>query len=265
MITGYLNNKQVANPIRIIETMKLSYEDRTRLYGALRSELNSLSVQEIRNTVARAGFDVSQITAKAEARSGLGSRAEVMPAVDRLFGEMAEEHQDTSLRLLAGRFVPVGELDQREPQFLPASASSEIARAMSRLMEEDYSGAITSACGAVDLVTQELYEENNLGDPGKVSFQAKVNTVFQHLNVFEKMTDDFERLGMKSDDVENLVEEMQKASNHAAQTLQILRWAMGDTHGTKPALRQTAYDAIKWSSALCGILRRDEEEQLSSF
>lgn len=56
-------------------------EDISRLYGALRSELNNLSVQDIRNTVAAAGFDVSKITAKAEARSGLGSRVEVMPAV----------------------------------------------------------------------------------------------------------------------------------------------------------------------------------------
>ena len=50
--------------------MPLSQEDMTRLYAALRSELNNLSVQNIRNTVAVAGFDVSQITAKAEARSG---------------------------------------------------------------------------------------------------------------------------------------------------------------------------------------------------
>ena len=60
--------------------MPFPTRDRTRLYAALRSELNNLSVQNIRNTVAAAGFDVSQITAKAEARSGLGSRAEVMPA-----------------------------------------------------------------------------------------------------------------------------------------------------------------------------------------
>ena len=44
--------------------MSISREDKKRLYGALRSELNNLSVQNIRNTVAAAGFDVSQITAK---------------------------------------------------------------------------------------------------------------------------------------------------------------------------------------------------------
>ena len=261
--------------------MALPLQDRISLYGALRSELNKLSVQDIRNTVAAAGFDVSQITANAEARSGLGSRAEVMPAVDRLYGQMPEKQQEVALRILAeqlmgrsnefdynvqdilsrhgfqylyGTFVPVAELDARESQFIASSAAKELARAMSRLLGEDYSGAITSACGAVDLVTQDIYERHSIGDPGKSSFQTKVNTAFIRLNVFETMTQEFEQIGIKPKDVSALIEEMKQSSNHAAQALQVLRRAMGDTHGSKPALRQTAYDAIKWSSAICGIL-----------
>ncbi len=261
--------------------MPLSPQDRTILYGALRSELNRLSVQDIRNTVAAAGFDVSQITAKAEAKSGLGSRAEVMPTVDRLYGQMPENQQEVALCILAerligynneldssvkailgqhgfqyvgGTFVPVAVLDARESQFIPSSAAQELARAMSRLLDGDYSGAITSACGAVDLVTQNIYEKYNLGDPGKSSFQTKVNTALQRQNVFETMAQEFEQIEMKPSDISTLIEEMRKAINHAAQALQILRRAMGDTHGSKPALRQTAYDAIKWSSAICGIL-----------
>ena len=263
--------------------MPLSQEDKTRLFGALRSELNKLPVQEIRNTVAAAGFDVSQITANAEARSGLGSRAEVMPAVDRLFRQMSESAQETALRILAERlighnseleastkdilgrhgyqfvgssFVPVQELDAREAQFIPPSAATELGRAMSRLIEDDYSGAITSACGAVDLVTQAIYENHDLGNPGRASFQTKVNTAFKRLCVFENMEQEFVDIGMKPDDASTLIDEMKKASNHAAQALQVLRRTMGDTHGSKPALRQTAYDAVKWSSAICGLLER---------
>lgn len=265
--------------------MLLSQEDkdRRRLYAVLRSELSKLSVQNIRNTVARAGFDVTQITAKAEARSGLGSKAEVLPAVDRLFGEMSESDQERALlifaeelvkdnselaastqdilgrhgfQFIAGNFVPVQELDAREAQFIPPSAATELGRAMSRLLEGDHSGAITSACGAVDSVTQAVYEKHDLGIPGKASFQAKVNTAFKHLCVFENMKQEFEAIGMKSADASDLINHMKKASNHAAQALQVLRRAMGDTHGSKPALRQTAYDAIKWSSAICGLLER---------
>ena len=263
--------------------MPLSTEDKARLYAALRSELNNLSVQNIRNTVAAAGFDVSQITAKAEARSGLGSRAEVMPAVDRLFGQMSESAQETALRILAerliehnseleastkdilghhgyqfidGNFVPVQEFDAREAQFIPPSAATELGRAMSRLIEGDYSGAITSACGAVDLVTQAIYENHNLGNPGRASFQTKVNTAFRRLCVFENMKQEFVDIGMKPNDASALIDQMKKASNHAVQALQLLRRTMGDTHGSRPALRQTAYDAVKWSSAICSLLKQ---------
>ena len=256
-------------------------EDINRLYGALRSELNNLSVQDIRNTVAAAGFDVSKITAKAEARSGLGSRAEVMPAVDRLFGQMTKDAQEVALKILAerltgkneelsksvqeilgrhgyqfigGSFVPVGLLDVREAKFLPASASAELARATARLMNGDDSGAITSACGAVDLVTQQIYLKHNMGDPGKVAFQAKVNTALKQLNVFEEMERAFLELGMKKDDASSIIDDLRKTVNHSAQALQVLRRAMGDTHGSRPALRNTAYDAIKWGSAICGLL-----------
>lgn len=208
-----------------------------------------------------------------------------MPAIDRLYGQMTEDRQELALCILAERlighndelssnvqnilgrhgfqflenvFVPIGILDARESQFIPSSAAAELARAMSRLIKEDYSGAITSACGAVDLVTQDIYKRHNLGDAGRASFQTKVNTSLQQQSIFETMTREFEQIGMNPTDVTTLVEEMKKASNHAAQALQVLRRAMGDTHGSKPALRQTAYDAIKWSSALCGILERAE-------
>jgi hypothetical protein len=125
---------------------KFTDEDIAHLYGALRSELNNLPIQEIRNTVAAAGFDVTKVTAKSEARSGSGSRAEVMPAVDRLFGDMLSTAKETALRILAerlmernsqlaesvqhilgqhgfqfldGTFVPVGMLDAREARYLP--------------------------------------------------------------------------------------------------------------------------------------------------
>jgi hypothetical protein len=267
--------------MEVLDMREMSSEEITRLYGALRSELNSLPVQAIRNTVAAAGFDVSKITAEAEARSGLGSRAEVMPAVDKLFGKMQRPAQEVALRILAerligkseawaksvqeilgrhgyqfvaGSFVPVDLLDMREARFLPASASAELARATARLMDGDDSGAITSACGAVDLVTQQVYEKQGMGDPGKVAFQAKVNTALKQLHVFEDMKRDFQLLGMKPDDASSIIDDLRQAANHAAQALQILRLAMGDTHGSKPALRSAAYDAIKWASAICGLL-----------
>lgn len=263
-----------------MQTLSLTKEEIKRLYGVLRSELNNFSVQNIRNTAAAAGIDVTKIPSKSEERSGSGSRAEVMPAVDKLFGELTEKAQVTALCIIAesllregahfkesihtllgkhgyqfinGSFLPVDLLDQRESKFLPSTACSEIARATSRLVEDDYSGAITSSCGAVDLVIQQIYKKYTLGDPGKVSFQAKVNTAIKELKIFEIMEEELIDLDMSKEDVADLIREMKKATNHAAQALQILRRTMGDTHGSKPAVRRIAYDAIKWASAICGI------------
>ena len=270
----------IINEMQMNENSTLAPEEITRLYGALRSELNNLSVQNIRNTVAAAGIDVSRIPSKSEARAGLGSRAEVMPAIDKLFAELDNVSKQRALCIIAerlvgqnqeladrvqeilgkhgyqfigGSFIPVDILDQREFDFLPSDSASELARATSRLMNGDYSGAITSACGAVDILMQKVYQIHNLGDPGRASFQVKVNTAAKQLHIFEQMEEEFRELGMSEKDSSELIGEIRKATNHAAHALQILRRAMGDTHGSRPALRQTAYDAIKWSSAICSL------------
>ncbi len=257
----------------------LSDEEITRLWGALRSELNRLSVQNIRNTAAAAGIDVTQVPATSEARTGLGSRAEVMPAIDRLFGAMSRQGRITALRVLAerltdneqsgsvqeilgkhgfqfiaGSFVPVGLLDTREAQYLPASSASELAKATKRLVDGDYTGAITAACGAVDTETQRIYRDHPELGPAPISFSAKVNTVLRYLGAYDDMKSEFEEIGMTAKDATDAVAEIQKTTNHAAQALQVLRRCMGDVHGSKPALRQSAYDTIKWASAICGLL-----------
>ncbi len=259
----------------------LSDENTTRIYGALRSELNKLSVQNIRNIAAAAGFDVARIPAQSEARSGLGSRAEVMPVIDHLFGEMSPEAGITTLRVLAQKliaktpeleesvrnllgqhgfqfvdnsFVPIGILDAREALYLPSSSASELAKAMKRLIEGDESGAITAACGAVDLATQSIYDHYSLGNPGHVSFAAKVGTILKHLDISNEMKTEFEQIGIDPKDALSIAENIMKATNNAAEALQTLRRSMGDVHGSKPALRKSAYDAIKWASAICGLI-----------
>jgi hypothetical protein len=262
---------------------KLSREEIMRLYGALRSELNELSVQQIRNTAAAAGINITEVPSQSERRSGLGSRAEVMPAIDALFGALSGPAQVTALHVLAerliahgrasgvqeiigkhgfqfiaGSFVPVGQLDLREAQYLPMSSSPDIAKATKRLIDGDLTGAITSACGAVDAETQRIYQEHPELGPRPTSFSAKINSILQRLGVYNSMHTELEAVGMAADDVTEFVNNLGEATNHAAQALQVLRRAMGDVHGSKPALQQSAYDAIKWASAICAIFRRPE-------
>jgi predicted nucleotide-binding protein len=81
----------------------LSEQQIHKIYGAIRSEFINLPTQSIRNVAAAAGIDVTRITSKAEKKSGMGSRAEIMPQVDALFGELNIEDKVTALQIIAQR------------------------------------------------------------------------------------------------------------------------------------------------------------------
>jgi hypothetical protein len=245
----------------------------TSLGQALLSEVFKKSIPSIRATVAAAGIDASRIPAESERQGGSGSRAEIVPVIQRLFGELSLEQQTTALPILAqstrpgserlmgqhgfefrnGAFVPVGLLDDREARYLPRQSRMEISAAFDRLVRGDESGAITKACGAVESLARAAYEKNGWNDMPD-SFQAKVNTVVKRLRVFDNMRTELSQISMRPEDIEEIVKEMRETTNHAAHALQVIRRAMGDVHGTKPALTRTVYDSIKWASAICGLL-----------
>ena len=77
---------------------------------------------------------------------------------------------------------------------MPLSSAAELSRATARLVDGDYSGAITAACGAVDLATQSVYEKYKIGGPGKSSFSTKVNTSLKHLHIWEEVEQEFQAL-----------------------------------------------------------------------
>jgi len=151
------------------------------------------------------------------------------------------------------KIVAAGVLDERERRFLPLTSAEDIGKSFDRLSRGDESGAISAACGAVDLATGAAYEKFKLGDPGKVSFSAKINTALEASKVFQDMKAEFRTIGMNEEDAQRVMESFQQIVNHTGQSLQILRKRMGDVHGSRPALRGTAYDCIKLASAICAL------------
>jgi len=152
-----------------------------------------------------------------------------------------------------GQFVPVGLLDEREAHHLPKKAASELAKAISRLANGEESAAITSACGAVDLTTSAAYDKYSLGKLPN-SFQTRVNVVMDKLGIYEEIDQELVALNISSGDAKQISEEMHETIKHAANALEMIRRTQADAHGTKPAYRRVAYDAVKWASAICGLL-----------
>jgi len=233
--------------------------------------LTGPSVQRLRGMLGTAGFDLTRLP-------GEDRRSDIFAALDAQFAQMDEQEKARAVSALArrlieddderlevlrralqghgfdyfeGNFIPVGLVDDRDRAFLPDDALPDLSKALSRLAMGDYSGAVGAACGAVDSVTQRLYEERGLGTPPN-SFQAKVNTLLGPL--WENLQERFVEDGMGAGDAEELVGHLRGNCNASAHALQVMRRTLGDVHGDRPATVQTAYHAIKAAAGLCGML-----------
>lgn len=74
------------------------------------------------------------------------------------------------------------------------------------------------------------------------------------LEIYEEIKRELVEIGIKTDDAESIAREMHETIKHAANTLEVVRRTQADAHGTRPAYRRVAYDAVKWASAICGLL-----------
>jgi hypothetical protein len=230
-----------------VQASPFSVEDTNRILGVMLSEIQSLRMTDAQQAVAAAGIIV---TAQYwhPFRTQVNDAFQQMTVDDRLIalrilgGHLSGNERVRTLlaqhgfEYVDGTFVPTAILDQREARYLPPSSAAELAKAMKRLVDGDETGAITSACGAVDTLMQRVYATAGLGEPGNASFSTKVNTAASRLGIFDDMASEFLAIGMKSDDVSSIVTHMQKATNHAAQMLQILRRSMGEARQAFPTV-----------------------------
>jgi len=253
--------------------MALTEAEIQKLSNVLLGKVMELSIRTKYVLVARAGIDVAEVPnvqdnavvnpaiARAFAKLDIESKLRALPILADAIARISDDNRNDLTRLLGqhgyqyidGTFVPVGLIDEREARHLPQTATAELTKAIGRLADNDESGAITAACGAVDATTTALYERHNLGEPG-ASFQAKVNTVINRLGVFDKLEQELREINIKPEDARKIREEMHEATKHAVEALQVIRRTNGDVHGTKPTYTRIVYDTIKWSSAICGLL-----------
>lgn len=249
-------------------------EDIQRLGNALIGKLQDLNIRAKTSIASKAGIQVGEtpsqqqnIGVDSSIRRGFSELTDegklaALPILAEQIMSRREDYREEVTALLAHhgyqfieqRFVPVGLFDEREARHLPAAAASELARAASRLSEpEGESGAITSACGAVDLVTSAAYEQYGLGKIPN-SFQGRVNTVMQRLQVFEEIERELIAVDVRPEDAKKIADDMRQSIKYAATALEVIRRTQSDAHGTKPVYRRLAYDALKWASAICGLL-----------
>ena len=81
----------------------LSDDELTAVFGALSAVMFDLSIPNIRKMTGAMGLDAGAIPAQSEAKSGMGSRAEVVPAVQQLFREATNGRKQKAVQILAAR------------------------------------------------------------------------------------------------------------------------------------------------------------------
>jgi hypothetical protein len=136
----------------------------------------------------------------------------------------------------------------------PDESHHDLLKAAKRLHDGDLGGAISAACGAVDAATSKVYEELDLGDPTKASFQERCKKAVLAKGVLTKLDGQLDALGWLKADVAPFKKNLEGALNQGAYVMQTLRSHMGDVHGTKPILRSLVFDCLRWAELLVGSL-----------
>ena len=135
------------------------------------------------------------------------------------------------LTITDGKVLPIELLDTSELTQLPKDAQQDLVKAIEWFRDGDLSGAVSSACAAIDTVTLGIYKEKSLGDFAKSSFQEKCKKSIQALGIMDKIKKELTELGWNQIDI--FVNNLEGSLNQAAYVMQSLRSKMGDVHGTK--------------------------------
>jgi len=153
--------------------------------------------------------------------------------------------------LLCGNAViPIEILDVTTLGELPSKSHADLTKAAQRLRDGDLSGAISSACSALDSVTSLIYTSAQIGDPTKASFQERCKRSLEAKGVVPRMEQQLRELGWADVDIKPFRKNFEGAMNHGAYVMRTIRARMGDVHGTKPILKPLVFDCLKWAELM---------------
>ncbi|SJM94944.1 hypothetical protein [Crenothrix polyspora] len=158
-------------------------------------------------------------------------------------------------QLIDNKVLPIEILDLSDLNELDTSAREDLVKAATKFRDGDLSGAISSACAAVDGATARVYKDKDLGDPNKSqSFQERCNKSLKAIGIFEAIDKQLIEIQWKEPDINQFKENLKKSLSQAAYVMQALRSNMSDVHGTKPVIKPLVFDSIKWSQIIVRLL-----------
>lgn len=257
-----------------------------RAWPAVRACLQAFSFNDIKEIAGLAGFDLTTLAHLVQKAERSATKGQLMTAIDAGFGKMDVAERTQFLTVVAeellrrrpdsqeqlseylsrlgwafsnGTLSPIAILDPADLPETPPESRADLLKAASRFRDGDLSGAISSACGAVDSATAHVYQLQQLGDPGDDSFQQRCKRAAEARGVVPEVERQLRSLGWPESEIVPFKKNFVSALNHGAYVMQTLRSMMGDVHGSKPILRSLVFDSLKWAELIVGSLldRRD--------
>lgn len=143
------------------------------------------------------------------------------------------------------KVLPIEVLDSSDLNELDSSVRDDLIKAATKYRDGDLSGAVSSACAAVDSMTAKVYQARNLGDHKNNSFQERCSKSLKKVGVFEALDKQLSEIAWKGDNISQFKSNLQQSLNQAAFVMQSLRSEMSDAHGTKPVIKPLVFDSIK--------------------
>lgn len=242
---------------------------------------NSFSFYDIKEIVGLAGFDNSQIAHLVQCSGSSVSKGQLITSIDQglsgfddknkrhflniVVEEMLERNPNIEEQLerylsrlgwqvIDGAVISIEILDKSDLAELDVVSREDLIKAAKRFRDGDLSGALSAACGAVDCVTNKIYQSNGLGEAAKTSFQERCKVSLNKVGVFSAIGKELTDIEWKDSGVVPFNKNFEGALNQASYVMQSLRANMSDVHGTKPVLKPLVFDSIKWAQIIVRLL-----------
>jgi len=246
-------------------------------WAAVRACLQSFGFYDIKAVAGLAGLDLVAVAHLEQKPEKGATKGQLMTAIDAAFGKMSEVEKLRFLAILAeeilrrkpeaesqlseylsrlgwafveGTLVPLNVFSVEDLPEFPEKTRGDFLKAVQRFRDNDLSGAINAACGAVDTATAAVYEQANLGDPSNASFQERCKRSAAAKGVVPLLEDNLRALGWPDSEIVPFKKNFEGALTQGAYVMQTLRSKMGDVHGTKPISKPLVFDCLKWAELL---------------
>jgi len=242
---------------------------------------NTFSFYDIKEIVGLAGFDSTKIAHLVQRSGSSVSKGQLITEIEQhlsgftikdkrhfvnvVIEEMLERNSNIEEQLekylsrlgwqvIEKSVIPLDILDRNELEELDEICRRDLIKAATRFRDGDLSGALSSACGAVDSITSKVYQNNELGDAGKASFQERCKVSLNKTGIFLSVENDLKDIDWKGSGIVPFNKNLEGSLNQAAYIMQSLRANMSDVHGTKPVLNPLVFDSIKWAQIIVRLL-----------